>query len=130
MGQSALGKCDIVAFAPTRDAGRAVKFYRDTLGLTLVSQDHFAAVFDAHGIMLRVTPVPKLTPHPFTMLGWHVPDIAAAAGNLIAAGVVFERYPGLEQNGLGVWTAPGGTQVMWFKDPDGNLLSLTQFTSP
>jgi catechol 2,3-dioxygenase-like lactoylglutathione lyase family enzyme len=130
MQTSTLGNCDIVAFAPTRDAERAVKFYRDTLGLALVSQDHFAAVFDAHGTMLRVSNVPALTPHPFTVLGWHVPDIAAAARALIDAGVAFERYAGLEQNDLGTWTAPGGAQVMWFKDPDGNLLSLTQFTSP
>jgi catechol 2,3-dioxygenase-like lactoylglutathione lyase family enzyme len=130
MNTSVLGNCDIVAFAPTRDQARAVAFYRDTLGLPLVSQDNFAAVFDAHGTTLRVTNVPKLTPHPFTVLGWHVPDVAAAARQLIAKGIVFERYQGLDQNDLGVWTAPGGTQVMWFKDPDGNLLGLTQFTSP
>jgi catechol 2,3-dioxygenase-like lactoylglutathione lyase family enzyme len=125
-----LGNCDIVAFAPTRDVERAVGFYRDTLGLRLVSQDPFAAIFDAHGIMLRVTPVPQFTPHPFTVLGWKVPDAAAAARELSGKGVVFERYPGLDQDDLGVWTAPGGAKVMWFKDPDGNLLSLTEFTSP
>jgi catechol 2,3-dioxygenase-like lactoylglutathione lyase family enzyme len=124
-----LANSDIVAFAPTRDAARAVAFYRDTLGLTLVSQDPFAAVFDANGIMLRVTPVPALTPHPFTSLGWHVPDIETTARELITKQVLFERYPGLNQDDLGIWTSPGGAKVAWFKDPDGNLLSLTEFTS-
>jgi len=124
-----LANSNIVAFAPTRDAVRAVIFYRDTLGLTLVNQDNFAAVFDANGIMLRVTPVPVLTPHPFTLLGWNVTDIAATARELAAKGVAFERYPGIVHDELGVWTAPGGAKVAWFKDPDGNLLSLTEFTS-
>ncbi|HEY4363595.1 MAG TPA: VOC family protein [Bryobacteraceae bacterium] len=125
-----LSKCNIVAFAPTRDADRAVAFYRDTLGLTLTSQDNFATVFDANGIMLRVTPVPALTPHPFTLLGWDVPNIAATAEELAAKGVAFERYPGIVHDELGIWTAPSGARVAWFKDPDGNLLSLTEFTSP
>ena len=124
-----LSNSNIVAFAPTRDAARAVAFYRDTLGLALVSQDNFATVFDANGIMLRVTPVPALTPHPFTQLGWDVTGIGAIARELVAKGVVFERYPGIVHDELGIWTAPSGAKVAWFKDPDGNLLSLTEFTS-
>jgi catechol 2,3-dioxygenase-like lactoylglutathione lyase family enzyme len=124
---SLLGDCDVMAFAPTTDAARAVKFYRDTLGLTLISQDGFAAAFDAHGIMLRVTNVPEpLTPQPFTVLGWKVADIAATVRELAAAGAKFERYMPT-QDELGIWTAPGGAKVAWFKDPDGNILSLTQF---
>ena len=45
----------IIAFVGTRNPGRAKEFYRDTLGLNLVSEDHFAIVFDVHGTMLRVT---------------------------------------------------------------------------
>jgi catechol 2,3-dioxygenase-like lactoylglutathione lyase family enzyme len=127
MNKVSLGQFDVVAFAPTTDAARAVEFYRDTLGLPLISQDGFAAVFDAHGIMLRVTPVPKpLTPQPFTVLGWNVPDIAAAVKGLAAAGVKFERYMD-SQDDLNIWTAPGAAKVAWFKDPDGNILSLTEF---
>jgi catechol 2,3-dioxygenase-like lactoylglutathione lyase family enzyme len=127
MNNASLGQFDVMAFAPTIDAVRAVEFYRDTLGLSLISQDSFAAVFDAHGITLRVTSVPQpLTPQPFTVLGWKVPDIAATVKGLAAAGVKFERYMD-SQDDLNIWTAPGGAQVAWFKDPDGNILSLTQF---
>ena len=122
-----LGKFDVMTFAPTTDADRAIKFYRDTLGLTLISEDGFAAAFDANGIMLRVTNVPKpLTPQPFTVLGWKVPGIAAVVKGLAAKGVKFERYMDA-QDELNIWTAPGGAKVAWFKDPDGNILSLTEF---
>jgi len=122
-----LGQCDVMAFAPTCDQTRAIEFYRGKLGLKLTSADGFAAVFDANGIMLRVTNVPNpLTPQRFTILGWKVADIAAAARALSEKGVSFERYPGITQDELGVWTAPGGTKVAWFRDPDGNILSLTQ----
>jgi catechol 2,3-dioxygenase-like lactoylglutathione lyase family enzyme len=127
MDKISLGHSDVVAFAPTIDAARAVAFYRDTLGLPLISRDGFAAAFDAHGIMLRVTIVPEpLTPQPFTVLGWKVPDIAAVVKGLAAAGVKFERYMD-SQDELNIWTAPGGAKVAWFKDPDGNILSVTQF---
>lgn len=125
-----LANCDVMAFAPTCDQGRAIEFYRDKLGLKLTSQDGFAAVFDAHGIVLRVSTVPApLTPQPFTILGWKVPDIAQAVGSLASSGVTFERFPQVPQDELGIWTAPGGAKIAWFKDPDGNILSLTQFAS-
>jgi catechol 2,3-dioxygenase-like lactoylglutathione lyase family enzyme len=124
---TALSACDLVAFAPVTDQARAVTFYRDILGLRLVSQDGFAAVFDANGIMLRVTPVPPpFTPQRFTILGWKVADIESKVRELSAAGVVFERYMPA-QDELGIWAAPGGAKVAWFQDPDGNILSLTQF---
>ena len=118
----------LIAFVATRDAERAKKFYRDTLGLTLVSDETpFALVFDAHGTMLRVTPVKELAPAVYTVLGWQVPDIYAAAKALQKAGVQFERYDGVPQDELGVWTAPGGAaRVAWFKDPDGNTLGISQ----
>jgi catechol 2,3-dioxygenase-like lactoylglutathione lyase family enzyme len=123
-----LGRQDIVAFIATRDPEAAKKFYRDTLGLPLVmDQTPWALVFDAHGIMLRVTPVQELSPAPFTVLGWQVPEIVVAAKSLQSAGVRFERYPGVEQDALGIWTAPGsGAKVAWFKDPDGNTLSISE----
>ena len=116
-----------MAFVPTRDPDRARKFYRDTLGLPLVSEElPFALVFDVKGTMLRVTVVEKLNPPPFTVLGWQVPDITIAAKTLQNAGVTFERYPGMPQDELGIWTSPSGAKVAWFKDPDGNTLSLSQ----
>jgi len=121
-----LGSSELVAFVATTDIDRALVFYRDTLGLSLVEQSPFACVFDAHGTQLRVTPVGDLRPAPYTVLGWAVDDVAASVQALGAAGVRFERFEGMEQDGVGVWTAPNGAQVAWFADPDGNVLSLTQ----
>ncbi|MGB7211056.1 MAG: VOC family protein [Gemmatimonadales bacterium] len=120
-----LTRAHVVAFAATTDPDRACRFYRDVLGLPLRSDDQFALAFDAHGTELRVQKVQQVVPHPYTTLGWRVGDVAATASALAARGVVFERYPGLEQDGTGVWRAPSGTRVAWFKDPDGNLLSLS-----
>lgn len=121
-----LGSARIVAFVPTRDAKNARAFYEGVLGLRLVSEDRFATVFDANGIMLRVVNAPRFEPHPFTILGWEVPRIEVAVSGLRAKGVSFERYSGLDQDPQGIWTAPGGAKVAWFKDPDGNVLSVTQ----
>jgi catechol 2,3-dioxygenase-like lactoylglutathione lyase family enzyme len=122
-----LGEAKVVAFVGTSRADRARAFYRDTLGLKLISEDNFALVFDVSGTMLRVALVPHLTPAAFTVLGWQVPDVAATVRNLQEAGVALERYHGIAQDELGIWTAPGGARVAWFKDPDGNILSVTQF---
>ena len=118
----------VVTFVATRDAARALKFYRDTLGLHLVEETPFAIVFDLNGIMLRVTPVHELVPAQYTVLGWDVADVVATVKNLSAAGVIFSRYPGLQQDEHGIWTSPSGARIAWFHDPDGNTLSLTEFT--
>jgi catechol 2,3-dioxygenase-like lactoylglutathione lyase family enzyme len=123
-----LKNAKIMAFTGTRDAVRAKSFYGDQLGLTLVEENSFALVFDAAGTMLRVTNVPDLTPAQYTVLGWAVPDITATVRELAAKGVAFARYPGMVQDSDGVWTSPAGARVAWFADPDGNVLSLTQFT--
>jgi catechol 2,3-dioxygenase-like lactoylglutathione lyase family enzyme len=124
---SILGSSKIVAFAGVKDAERARTFYRDTLGLRLVSEDGFALVFDANGTTLRVSLVREVVAAPYTVLGWEVDDIVAKAKALMGAGVKLERYESfLQQDELGIWTAPGGTRVAWFKDPDGNLLSVSQ----
>lgn len=116
----------IVAFIGASDAARAREFYRDKLGLPLVSEElPFALVFDANGTMLRVTMTQKVVAAGYTVLGWSVPDVAGAVNALVQAGVVFERYAGMPQDELGIWTAPGGTKVAWFKDPDGNVLSVS-----
>jgi catechol 2,3-dioxygenase-like lactoylglutathione lyase family enzyme len=116
----------LVAFVPIRDADRARGFYRDTLGLRLQSEDRFALVFDAGGTPLRATLAGEFQAQRFTVLGWQVRDAAATARRLSAAGVYFERYPGMEQDELGLWSAPGGARVAWFRDPDGNILSLSE----
>jgi catechol 2,3-dioxygenase-like lactoylglutathione lyase family enzyme len=116
----------VMAFLATRDGGRARTFYETTLGLQVISDDDFALAVDTGGTMLRIQKVASFAPHPFTALGWEVRDIATAVGNLAAAGVICERFPGLGQDEKNVWQAPSGARVAWFKDPDGNLLSLTQ----
>ena len=124
-----LGSADIVAFVPTKNPDKARQFYEKTLGLKFIADDKFALVFEAKGVMIRVvniSGIPDYKPPPFTILGWNVGDIAKAAKALQGKGVKLERYPGLEQDELGVWSAPGGAKVAWFKDPDGNTLSLSQ----
>lgn len=124
---SVLGSHKIMAFVAARDPERAKAFYRDTLGLKMVTEQlPFALVFDAQGTMLRVTIVREIVVAPYTVLGWEVPDIAATVKELAAAGVKLERYPGMPQDELGIWTAPGGNKVAWFKDPEGNVLSVAQ----
>ncbi len=122
-----LASHNIIGFVPARDMTRAGAFYGGVLGLRLVSQDSFAAVFDANGIMLRVSAVADLTPAPYTVLGWQVGDIAAAVEELTRSGVVFERYEGMSQDAQAIWVSPGGARIAWFKDPDGNTLSVTEF---
>jgi catechol 2,3-dioxygenase-like lactoylglutathione lyase family enzyme len=122
-----LNACDIVAFVATADGARARDFYGSVMGLRLVADEPFALVFDANGVMLRVQKVEAVRPVAYTTVGWSVADIATTVRGLSAKGVVFERYPGLSHDDLGVWTSPNGGRVAWFKDPDGNILSLTQF---
>jgi catechol 2,3-dioxygenase-like lactoylglutathione lyase family enzyme len=124
-----LGNSDVIAFVSTTDSDRAKTFYSEILGLRLVTDTPFAIVFDAGRTMLRVSKVEKLTPAPYTVLGWKVTDIRTIAAAFMKKGVAFERYNGLQQDEFGIWTTPDGHQVSWFKDPDGNTLSLTQFLS-
>lgn len=125
--ESTLGSQKLVAFVATRDPGRAKEFYRDTLGLPLVSEDEFALVFDAAGTMLRVTRVQELAVAKYTVLGWEVRDIISTVRRLRKAHVAMEHYPGMQQDDLGIWNSPSGGKVGWFKDSDGNTLSITQF---
>jgi catechol 2,3-dioxygenase-like lactoylglutathione lyase family enzyme len=123
-----LGPSKLVAFVGVHDAERAKAFYQHVLGLPLVSEQlPFALVFDAGGTMLRVTIVPEVAARKYTVLGWDVPDVNAAVKRLRLAGVQFQRYEGMSQDDLGIWTAPSGAKIAWFQDPDGNVLSVTQF---
>lgn len=122
-----LSSYNIIGFVTIIDVERAKSFYRDTLGLRLVSEEPpFALVFDANGIMLRLGMGKQLPPASGTVLGWQVPDIKPVVHTLGAAGVQFERYEFLEQDDSGIWTSPSGARVAWFKDPDGNTLSVSE----
>ena len=110
----------------TRDRGRATAFYRDTLGLTVAYDDRFAAVLNTGGVTLRISIAADFTPHEHTILGFNVPDVAATVKALREKGVTFNAYQHVSQDELGIWTAPDGTvRAAWFKDPDGNVLSVT-----
>lgn len=121
-----LGKAKLTAFAATAHPRRAKAFYQETLGLRLLTDDQFALAFDSNGVQLRIQKVEEVTPTPFTVLGWEVRSIRRAMTALSKSGVTFERYAFLEQDEAGVWTAPSRTKIAWFKDPDGNLLSLAE----
>ena len=116
----------IMSFVGVSDADKVRAFYRDTLGLSLISEDGFALAFDVNGVMLRVTLVNEVRPQPYTVLGWQVRDATATARSLAKAGVPLERYAHVPQDDDGIWTAPGGAKIAWFKDPDGNILSIAQ----
>lgn len=116
----------LVTFVPATDLQVARAFYGDVLGLDIVSVDDFAIGIRIGGTDLRITKVETLTPQPFTVLGWNVDDLANTMAVLAERGVEFLRFDGMEQDGAGVWAAPGGALVSWFRDPDGNTLSLTQ----
>jgi catechol 2,3-dioxygenase-like lactoylglutathione lyase family enzyme len=127
-----LAQAPIIAFVTVSSAHHALHFYRDTLGLTMTEETPYAIVFDCSGVMLRVAINPPadgdaLQPSGSTVLGWKVADIAATIEELQAKGIKFQQYGFIPQDELGVWTTPDGTKVAWFADPDGNVLSLTQF---
>lgn len=127
MKTASLNRYNIVAFVTIVDTERAKRFYSDTLGMRLVSEEQpFALVFDANGIMLRLVIGNELPSRTGTVLGWQVPDITTAVRDLERAGVTFERYEYFKQDELGVWTSPIGARIAWFKDPDGNILSLSE----
>ena len=119
-----LGGVQPCCFLATRDPAAARRFYE--LGLPFRGDDGHALLFDLAGVPLRVSRVQRFAPASHTVLGWEVPDIAERVDALARAGVRFEQYAGFQQDAAGIWTAPDGTRVAWFKDPDGNVLSLAQ----
>ena len=121
-----LAQNEVMAFIPTKNAVEARTFYEGKLGLRFVSDDDFALVVESGKTVIRITKVEQFTPERFTILGWRVLNIEEEVRELSARGVSFRRFPGMEQDDLGIWNAPGGTKVVWFQDPDGNVLSLSQ----
>jgi len=116
----------ITAFIPTKQVEKSKQFYSNVLGLNLVSEDAYGIEFESNGCFLRIAIVHELKPYPFTVLGFKICDIESHVKSLIVKGVKFEKYDGLAHDNLGIWTSPSKAKVAWFKDPDGNLLSLTE----
>ena len=121
-----LGTADLIAFAATTRPVEALAFYTERLGLELVEDSPFALVFNAGGTTLRIQKVEAIAPQGHTVLGWAVANIEKTIAGLADRGVTCERFDALPQDELGVWLAPDGTRIAWLRDPDGNLLSLTE----
>ena len=119
---------ELIAFVGVSNVDNAANFYGRTLGLDLIDERPFALVATVQGTMLRITEVPQVAAAPYTVLGFRVSDIAATVDMLTGRGVSFTRHDGMGQDDRGIWTAPGGARIAWFADPDGNVLSLTQFS--
>jgi catechol 2,3-dioxygenase-like lactoylglutathione lyase family enzyme len=123
-----LRNCEVIGFLATTQPEQARTFYCGVLGLDFEEDSPFALVLRTKNAMLRIQKVQAFSPLPFTALGWNVMDIRATAKELGSKGVKFERFEGMTRDDLGIWTSPGGAMICWFKDPDGNILSLTQFS--
>jgi len=121
-----LDNCQVMAFVATTQPEKARAFYCDVLGLPFEEDSPFALVVRTANATLRIQKVQAFAPLPFTALGWKVGDVRTTAKQLLDKGVKFERFAGMSQDDLGIWVSPGGAMVCWFKDPDGNVLSLTQ----
>jgi catechol 2,3-dioxygenase-like lactoylglutathione lyase family enzyme len=122
-----LSDAHLIAFVPSTDLDRSRAFYVDVLGLPEHGTTPYACILSAAGVQLRITLVDQLRPQPFTVLGWQVADAGDTARTLERQGVSVVRYQGIDQDADGIWTTPGGDRVAWFRDPDGNTLSVTEF---
>lgn len=117
---------ELVAFSATTNTDASRQFYAQQLGLTLIEESPFALVFKSKNARIRIQKIDQSAPAPHTSLGWDVANISVTVRHLQERGVSFEQYAGLEQDELSIWSAPGGARVAWFKDPDGNILSISQ----
>jgi catechol 2,3-dioxygenase-like lactoylglutathione lyase family enzyme len=121
-----LAASKLIGFVPTKDSKRSREFYEGKLGFQFVSDDQFALVMQAGDSMIRIAKAGNFTPAQYTVMGWEVTEIETMVKWLNGRGVVFEKYPFVQDRELGIWTTPNGDKVAWFKDPDGNVLSLSQ----
>jgi len=119
----------MVGFIFTRDYEKARAFYERNLGFEFVSLDQYALVMNTGRNMIRIVKIQDFAPARATVLGWEVKDIEATVVELKRSGVVFEDYPFIQDRERGIWTTPDGSKVAWFKDPDCNLLSVSQHAS-
>ena len=124
-----LSAAKMMGFVPTKDYEKARAFYEGKLGCQFVSLDQYALAVRIGGHMVRISKLPNFTPVQATILGWEVQNIEEVAQWLKERGVVTEKFPFVQDKDLGIWTAPNGEKVAWFKDPDGNTLSISQHLS-
>lgn len=115
-----------MAVLGTVDMERALAFYHDVLGLSIISGDTYGTSLEAGGTELRLTRVSEVVAAPYAQLGWRVTDLTTVAASLRERGITLVQFPHLEHDEAGAWTGPGGVRVAWFHDPDGNLLSIVE----
>src|SRR5271170_5198966 len=113
---------NVIAFLTTSRPAESKDFYQEKLGLIFMGEDPNFLIFDSNGIVLRIQKVTSFTPSPHTALGWEVSDLVHEVEELTRVGLTFVRRPGIQQDQIGIWTAPDGTMIAWLKDPDGNVL--------
>jgi catechol 2,3-dioxygenase-like lactoylglutathione lyase family enzyme len=121
-----LNSARLVGFVATSQPEKSKHFYGELLGLQLIEERPYAIVFEANSTVIRIQKVQQVCAPPYTAMGWEVQRIEQTVKTLSDNGVLFERFDGLQQDELAIWHVPGGASVAWFKDPDGNLLSVTQ----
>ena len=127
LGSAMLGSARLQTLVWSADLPRARAFYSDVLGLRFKGEAQGALVYEVGGGDLRISPVPSTRPSEHTVLGFAVDDIVSVAAAMAARGLPTERFAGFTHDERGVWRAPDGTRVLWFRDPDGNLLSVVQY---
>ena len=122
-----LGSARLQTIVWTSDIPRAEAFYGGVLELELVGRSHGAIVYRVGDGELRVSPVAATEPSPHTVFGFGVDDVPTVAATLAGRGLVAERFEGFDHDVSGIWRAPDGAKVVWFRDPDGNLFSVVQY---
>jgi predicted enzyme related to lactoylglutathione lyase len=112
------------------DLVRARQFYEGQLGLPFKRRTISGNIHDAGGSDLLVAPVRDFVPLTRTVIGFAVEDVAAVVAALAARGLACHRESHIQYDEAGIATAPDGTRVAWFRDPDGNIFSVVEYPPP
>jgi predicted enzyme related to lactoylglutathione lyase len=105
------------------DIPAAKAFYADLLGLEVTEANGMLTLHHGDGRETLIYPKPDHVPATYTTLNFPVDDIEKTVDELVARGVVFEAYPGLDERHI---NRRGGPLIAWFTDPAGNILSVLE----
>jgi catechol 2,3-dioxygenase-like lactoylglutathione lyase family enzyme len=122
-----LGKADATPMIAVKDLDRARRFYEDTLGLKADDQWGEGFTLKSGDTHVNVYRSEFAGTNKATALTFEVDDAEKEASELKEKGIFFEQYdlPGLQRQG-DLYVGEGGFKTAWFKDPDGNILSLIE----
>lgn len=119
-----------IAFVYTVDRERALEFYQGVLGLAVRDSDAYGDNIALEHALMRLTVLPDHKPSPHPVIGWEITGIETFARELQRRGVSFSRFPGMEQDELGIWTSPDSkSRLAFFLDPDGNMIMVSETRS-